>query len=59
MGGDPLSRVDPQGLLYVAIRVELTDTFIVLHGEDGRGINLLTYVGSLRSRMPLVISSVF
>lgn len=45
MGGNPLSRVDPLGLLYVAIRVEFSDTFIALHSKDGRDINLPTYEG--------------
>ena len=45
VGGNPLSRVDPMGMFYIAIRVELSDTFIVLYNNDGREINWPTYRG--------------
>jgi RHS repeat-associated protein len=43
--GNPILRIDPSGLLYVAIRVEFSDTFIVLHNKDGGGLNWPNYEG--------------
>jgi RHS repeat-associated protein len=33
VGGNPVSFTDPLGLLYIAIRAELSDTFIVIHTQ--------------------------
>jgi RHS repeat-associated protein len=43
--GNPISRFDPWGLLYVAIRVQLSDTFLVFHRTDGPRIPVPTFEG--------------
>jgi RHS repeat-associated protein len=48
VGRDPVSRIDPMGLLYIAIRVELSDHFVVFHAEDGPKIPVPTVEGIFR-----------
>lgn len=45
VGGNPVTRTDPFGLLYVAVRVELSDTFLVFHRPDGSKFPLPTFEG--------------
>jgi RHS repeat-associated protein len=45
VGGNPLSRIDPLGLVYTIIRVFPFDTHIVLHTSDAPGVQFPTYVG--------------
>ena len=45
VGGNPTSRIDPSGLLCVAVRVEFSDTFAVFHREDGPKIPVPSFVG--------------
>jgi RHS repeat-associated protein len=46
VASDPLSYADPIGLLYVGIRAELSDAFIVIHNTPG--MHIPRYVGIYR-----------
>jgi RHS repeat-associated protein len=45
VGGNPLSFVDPAGLIYIAARFDFSNYFVVIHNKDGAGPNIPTYEG--------------